>query len=630
MEYITLAYIVLLTGTQYFIGYILTQSAGRFMPGTDKGQVYDVVAMVPFYWLLGLLVHITSAFILKCLGANWWVATLAPLMLFVPGWRFVRPSVRLLRSSLKSLVSIPFLLWLLVHLFLGNSLFSVGDGVFTPWVNNYGDLTFHLGMINHFTWQGDFPPEYHIYTGETLSYPYFVNVWAAMLWYPAASFLPALSLVFAAQWVLIWSAAYAFLTFGRARVLPWVLLFGGGSLLAVTQQPEVYSWRLINEGYPWTTWLSTIWVTQRSALMGMVVCLASTALVLNLPRLKNHGVLHCAMAGLLLGLSPLVHTHYFMVTALFLGGLLFIQAGVAIRENSKGINGVSVSLILSLNESKRFLFLFVLTCISIVFFPLLMGKSGMASVMLGWTVPVKPMGGASVAASLGMWVKNAAPWFLAMGFVWAVAKMHVRFVLLFGLFLLGNILKLATWDWDQLKFFLAVFTLFVVVWSDVLREDISWKLRASHFLLAILLIAPGVYEAKRIWGKPPNYQVYDIRKLELADLIRRNTSPDAVIASPTDHNSAATLGGRTLFYGYPGTLASHSLAYQSREFIQLNLHNIGQCKNLGSIAESLCPTHVVWDHASKKYWHRILPDDSFKKIASTHDGKFGLYEVLEK
>ncbi len=630
MEYITLAYIVLLTGTQYCSGYILTRLAGRFTPGTDKGNGYDLAAMVPFYWLLGLLVHISFAFLLKGLGANWWLATLLPLMFFVPGWRFVRPAIRLVISSFRSLASISFLLWLLVHLFLGNSLFSVGDGVFTPWVNNYGDLTFHLGMITHFTWQGDFPPEYHIYAGETLSYPYFVNVWTAMLWHPVASFLPTLSFVFAAQWVLVWSAAYAFLTFGRARILPWVLLFGGGSLWAITQQPEAYSWSLINEGYPWTTWLSTIWVTQRSAMMGMMVCLASTALVLNLPRFNHLGVLHYGMAGLLLGLSPLVHTHYFMVTALFLGGVLFVQAGIAIRQNMKTTEAFSLGVVFSLAESKNFLFLFFLTCISIVFFPLLMGKSGMASIMLGWTVPVKTMGWSSVSGSVAMWLKNALPWFLAMGFVWAVTKMHVRFMLLFGLFLLGNILKLATWDWDQLKFFLAIFTIFSVVWSDALREERSWKLRVPHFLLVILLIIPGLYEVKRIWEKPPNYQVYNVRKLELADMIRRNTLPDAVIASPTDHNSAATLGGRTLFYGYPGTLASHSLAYQSREPIQLNLHNISQCRTLGLVEPSLCPTHVIWDESSKKYWHRVVPDEGFKKIESTRDGKFGLYEVLEK
>ncbi len=630
MEYIILAYIVLLTGTQYCSGYILTRFAGRFLSGTEHTEGYDFATMVPFYWLLGLLVHISFAFLLKSLGTNWWLATFLPLMFFVPGWRFVYPSIRLLVSSLKSLASIPFLLWLLVHLFLGNSLFSVGDGVFTPWVNNYGDLTFHLGMITHFTWQGDFPPEYHIYAGETLSYPYFVNIWAAMLWHPVASFLPTLSLVFTVQWVLIWSAAYAFLTFGRARFLPWVLLFGGGSLFAITQQPEVYSWRLINDGYPWTTWLSTIWVTQRSALMGMVVCLASTALVLNLPRLKSHGVLHYGMAGLLLGLSPLVHTHYFMVTALFLGGLLFIQAVVAIWQNKNEGNRITLGFVYSLRESKHFFFLFVFACISIVFFPLLMGKSGMASIMLGWTVPVKAMGWSSVSASIGMWAKNAAPWFFAMGFVWAVAKMHVQFMLLCGLFLLGNILKLATWDWDQLKFFLAVFTLFVVVWSDALREGVSWKLRAPHFLLAILLIVPGVYEAKRVWVKPPNYQVYNIRKLELADMIRRNTPQNAIVASPADHNSAATLGGRTLFYGYPGTLASHSLAYQSREPVQLNLHNISQCRTLGLVEPHLCPTHVIWDESSKKYWHRVVPDEGFKKIESTRDGKFGLYEVLDK
>lgn len=628
MEYIILIYIVLLTGAQYLLGYILTRAGACLLPGGSETAQFDHAAMVPFYWLFGLLLHLTLAFILKCLGANWLVATALPLALILISKKEFFNALSLVKNATRHLASVPFVLWMLLQIFWGINLFSIDDGIRTPWVNNYGDLTFHLGMISHFTWQGDFPPSYHIYAGETLSYPFFVNLWATMLWRPFAV-LPVLSVVFAAQWVLMWACAYVFLTFGRARFLPWVLLLGGGSLVAIVNQPDVFSWSLISKGYPWTTWLSTIWVTQRSALMGMGVCLGSAALVLNLPRFKQHGTVHIAMAGAMLGLSPLVHTHYFLVSALFLGGYLFLKAFLSVRELVLSSGYFSWRESIGLAASQHFLILFVLTCVSIFFFPLLMGKSGMAGLMLGWEVPVQPAGLGSMTGSANMWLSNATPWLLALGFVWLVSKQHLKMSLLVGLFFLGNILKLASWDWDQLKFFLAVFTLFLVVWSDYCRRELSWKRMLPHYALALALIIPGGYEAFRIWTSPPNYQVYNPVKLELAEMIRTHTSIDAIIASPADHNSAATLSGRSLFFGYPGTLASHSLNYKTREYIQTDLHKIGLCQRNHTFDHSLCPTHVIWDESAKKYWHRIRPSAEFKQIAKTKDGQYGLYEVPE-
>ncbi len=639
MEYIILIYIVLLTVAQYVFGYVLTaiaqqklffgvpaeQIAGAIQ-GQGKGQP-NAVGMIPFYWLFGLLLHLSLIFVVKILGANWWLASLLPFLLMLFCRNHILPALSLLRSSIRCLINGPFLVWLGFHVFLGYSLFSVSNGIYTPWVNNYGDLTFHLGMIHHFQAQGEFPPQYHIYAGETLSYPYFVNLWATVLWNPIP-FLLTLSVVFAAQWVLLWSCVYAMLTQGKGRYLPWLMLFGGGSLFAVFSLPGEFSWKLINEGYPWTTWLSTIWVTQRSALMGMVICLASCSLVLNVARIDRHGVFNCALAGVLLGLSPLVHTHFFVVTALFLGGYLSLSALPAIRRLSLSEGASTFVDYCKLPECQKFLFLFFLTCISVAFFPLLMGKSSMASLMLGWAVPVKNAGLDSLAASALMWLTNALPWLACMAVVWCFSKSHLKFVLLFALFLLGNIVKLATWDWDQLKFFLAVFTVFIVVWRSALPQMRTWKSKAPNYALALILLIPGVYEFGKIWRSPPNYQVYDLLKLELAQIIMHKTSKDAIIASPSDHNSAATISGRTLFYGYPGTLASHSLDYKTREDIQMNLFKISRCKEIANFDRNLCPTHLIWDAAGRKYWHRVRPADGFKEVFSIKNGEYGLYEIV--
>ncbi|MFL0809729.1 MAG: hypothetical protein K6L76_04885 [Agarilytica sp.] len=570
--------------------------------------------------------------LLKSQGLPWLLSSLLPFVLLYFYFDEVKACLQNLRAALRYLWNIPFLIWLVVQVLLGVSLFNVNDGVRTPWVNNYGDLTFHLGMISHFTWQGDFLPEYHIFSGESLSYPFFVNLWSTVLWRPLPSF-PALSAVFAAQWVLLWSVVYAVLVQKRGFFLPWLLLLGGGSLIAVFTKPE-YSWRLINEGYPWTTWLSTVWVTQRSALMGLAVCTAAAGLVFNLPKFESHGRVHYAFAGALLAFTPLVHTHFFVVTSLFLGGYLFLIAIVKYRQHSLQIQEFSWSSFCSLESSQKFLVLFFFTCISIVFFPVLLGKSGMASLMLGWSVPVTPAGLNSIATSFIMWMKNAWPWAAVMLFIWWVTRAHLRCALLVGLFLLGNILKLATWDWDQLKFFIAIFALMLVLWSDALEKLKVERLGQikqfiPHALFALLLMIPGTIELFKVVKEGGDYQVYNSMRIELAALVRNNTEPEDIIASPDDHNSAATLSGRSLFYGYPGTLASHNLNYHDREVIQKDISKIQKCFNLLKDNKQECPSYIVWGESARKYWHRVKPNNGYEEVAKTANGEFGLYRVGE-
>lgn len=625
MEYIILLYVAMVTCAQYIFGYILAQELSRGLSKYHTKVTFLTAEFIPFIWLFGLLAHLAVVMLLKSQGLPWMISSLLPFALMYFYQDETIACLQVLRASLRKLINIPFIIWALFHIFLGFSLFNANDGVRTPWVNNYGDLTFHLGMITHFTWQGDFLPDYHIFSGESLSYPFFVNLWATVLWRPLPHF-SVLSSVFAMQWLLLWCVVYAVLVQKRGHFLPWLLLLGGGSLVAIFTQSE-YSWRLINEGYPWTTWLSTVWVTQRSALMGLAVCVSSAALVFNLAKFENHGYAHYAFAGALLAFTPLVHTHFFVVTSLFLGAYLFILAMANYREYSLKIQEFSWPTFKEVEESRRFLALFFFTCGSIVFFPLLMGKSGMAGLMLGWSVPVQSAGIESITTSFVMWMKNAWPWAVAMIFVWVVTRSHLRCALLVGLFLLGNLVKLAIWDWDQLKFFIAVFAMMLVVWSDALEKIESFKKMIPHAVLALLLIIPGATEFFKVVNENPDYQVYSPGRVELAKIIRENTNPEDVIASPADHNSAATISGRSLYYGYPGTLASHNLAYGDREVIQKDLMKLQKCFMLAKTDKRECPAYVVWDEAAKRYWHRVRPAKGFEEVAKMQNGEHGLYRI---
>lgn len=628
MEYIIIIYLLVLAFCQLFLGYILSIGIRKALRSAPISAA-DLVRFFPPMWLLGLLAHLSLVFLLKSFGSPWIIAAFVPFAVLVPFWRELSAVLQALWLCKKSLLSLPFLLWLLFHVVLGLSLFSLKNGISTPWVNNYGDLTFHLGMIHHFVFQGDFPPQYHLYAGEPLSYPFFVNLWAAVLWWPSAD-LATLPGVFAFQWVMLWACVYYFLSVGRSYWLPWLLVFGGGSYFAIVAQPDVYSWRLIGEGYPWTTWLSTIWVTQRSSLMGMAACMASASLVINSAWYGERAYWKYALAAGILAMTPLVHTHFFLFTSLFLGGYLFLHAARNIFPLTR--LGARSGWMQLWNEpdSRLFLLFFLVTCFAVVYFPFILGKSGMTALMSGWTVPLKPWGWDALETSVSMWFKNAWQWFLVVTAVWLLSKKHLAFVVLLGLFVVANFVKLASWEWDQLKAFLAIFALFLMVWGadfDQRFATIKRKEVIAHYVLAVLLLLPGIYEFARIVKEWPSYQVYDPKKVKLAQIIREVVPVNAVVASPTDHNSAGTISGRTLYFGYPGTLASHNINYQAREQVQSNLDRIVDCKQRSDMDVSLCPTYLIWDAASFNYWKRDPKDSEFEKLLSIPDGSYSVYRL---
>ena len=626
MEYITIIYLLLLSAAQTLLGYALIVIIGKRLPASVDHTHLLSAKYLPFVWLFGLLGHLSLVFVGKSLGLPWWAATSLPFFIVGLALHSFAEVTRLLWRASPSLLSVPFFIWCALHLYLGLSLFTVDQGISTPWVNNYGDLAFHLGMIQHFVFVGDFPPNYHLYAGESLSYPFFVNLWTAVAYAPFKD-ITLLPTVFAIQWLLLWSCVYYFFSAGRAHFLPWILVLGGGSFFAIIQQPDVFSWKLISKGFPWTTWLSTIWVTQRSALLGLAVCAAALALVLNLLRDKSHGQANIVLAGGILAMSPIAHAHFFLVTTVFLGGFLFarvIQDIVTQRQNLP-----TLAAVFELQSSQRFLCLFIAASCAVFYFPLLLGKSGMMSLMWGWNTVGGGTGYEALENSAVMWLKNAVQWFVVFGVLWALSKQHICFFLLTLLFILANMIKMVNWEWDQLKVFLAIFTVFIAVWNNYfISKKFTRKWITVNYLLALFLIIPGTYEAWRVLKDKPNYEVYSTVKMEIAELIREHVPADAIVASATDHNSAATISGRKLYFGYPGTLSSHNIVYQPREQVQRDLSRIHDCQLKNPIDISLCPQYLVWDGAGQRYWHPAKPGAGFEKVATTRDGLHGIYKIV--
>ena len=641
---------------------------------------------------LGLLTHLTLLFFLKVLGLPWLVALVVPLLPVLIRIRSVQRELRLPELSLN------FVAWFFVAVALGLSLFYAVRGIETPWANNYGDLTFHLGMISSFVFGDNFPPQYHLFAGERLSYPFMVNLWSAGLWWLDPSW-KMLSFIFAFQWVVVWCLIFFLLNGNRYRLLPWALLFGGGAF----QYGSEYSWTLIQKGHPWTVFLTTIWVTQRSAMLGICALLAALALIADAWRdpLRGRCDPRLVCGGLLFALSPLVHAHICMVGILFVllvlsGRLLqawqpalvrvparlteqeghplrlpvlmillaLSAAGLALvlqklakagisdavwRFRARGLaeapgillawktvllilSGVLAVAVLYLvardarrwvrtladsvrngyaDERGRAALCALLTFTgsllpALIFLPWLLGKTGMVSLMSGWSVPLAAANPVldQLATSAGFWVKDAWPFLLMVVIFWCASARHLECGALLLLFVLGNVLKLAAWEWDQIKVFIAIYAVFLFVWSRE-KQQVVYRL---HYVCLILAV-PGILEAWRIFNAGESYTVFSPEALAQAEGVRKAVPVHEIVASAPDHNSPVVLSGRPMFMGYTGTLWSHGLPYQKREEMLKDVNKLCACPNaqLLEANTNVCPQWLFWTSAEQRYFRVQQP-----------------------
>lgn len=558
------------------------------------------------YYFLGLLLFLIVVFVLASLGIP---LSVASFFSFCPAiWLLGRFSLWRARWNWRP--SLNFSLWFTVVLTFGISLLSTVDGIQTPWRNSYGDSTWHLGMIASFVFGQNLPPENHLFAGEVLSYHFLVNLWSAALW----SFWPTLTgihWIFVYQWVLIWVAVFYLLDSKNFPLLPWTLLFGGGAFYVVWRALGIesgiqfsaygpYAHDLISHGYPWTPFLTTIWVTQRSALFGLPLMLASVtlahrALYFETERMEKDLLL----AGLLLGLSPLAHTHLFLIGSIYLFCLIAVEG---------------------FRRQKFFLKWFLAGIIPApLFAPWILTKSHIVQIAGAWMQEhVYQSQGllASVEAGAKLWFENAFWWLVLSGFAVFLTRKYLSGLILLALFLAANFFLLAVWDWDEIKVFLALYIISISMWS----LSNTPMVRRAHWTLVLLLI-PALTELIVTLKLYQRYTMYSAEEVIQARDLRMFADPRDVIAAAPDHNSLVTISGRRMFYGYEGALHAYGIDYQSRQKMFKDLDALKTCLPAD---DKICPKYLLWTWREKKYWQREEPGPGVERTRLSYVYRFPL------
>jgi hypothetical protein len=135
------------------------------------------------------------------------------------------------------------------------------------------------------------------------------------------------------------------------------------------------------------------------------------------------------------------------------------------------------------------------------------------------------------------------------------------------LFLISNTVKLAPWEWDNIK----VLIYWFVGSLPLAALFLAWLwekgagLKALAVLCLIALTLSGALDVWRTISGQINYKVFDKDAVKIAELIKQKTAPNALFLNAPTYNSAVVLTGRRSLMRYSGHLSSYGIEYEPRE-----------------------------------------------------------------
>ena len=500
----------------------------------------------------------------------------------------------------------------LFWLFFERAMLDTAQGIFTGGSNNLGDLPFHLGAIYSFTDGGNFPPENPSYAFAKFSYPFMADL-------ITAAFVPFSAKVHDAM--LVQNVAWAFsllvilerftlkFTGNRlaGKIAPVLLFFSGGlgfiwffkDFWQGAQPLTEFLWKLpqdytINENFRWGNSLVTLFITQRSLLFGMPLTIIVLQKLWQIfaaenteknrehqPNGKPFTIYHLPftifLTGLLAGTLPLIHVHSLAVLFIVTASLFFFKID---RWREWLAFGAGVAFI-TLPE-----LLWVMS-----------GSATRLTEFVAWNFGWDKRD----SNFFWFWVKNTGAFIPLLVFgLWLVADAvagknetteanksqkpqpkaaekihhspftihHLYFYLPFLFcFLVSNLVKLAPWEWDNIKvliyWFVGSLPFVAVFLAELWNENKILKTVAAACLIALTF--SGALDVWRTITGQTNYKVFDKDAVAVAAQIKSKTAPKTLFLNAPTYNSAVVLTGRRSLMRYSGHLSSYGIDYRERE-----------------------------------------------------------------
>ncbi|MBK9164587.1 MAG: hypothetical protein IPM21_11895 [Acidobacteria bacterium] len=622
-------------------------------------------------FVLGFAFGITPAVAVATL-----LITLLPLILLLDESRrkaFDRDRI-LARGKLQGATGIKFLRFFYYACFLGllilffdRAIIINEQGIFTGGSNNLGDLPFHLGAIYAFTEGASFPPDNPNFAGVKFTYPFIADLITAMFMKLGVGVREAM-LVQNVAWafsllVVLERLVLKLVGDTLAAKLAPVLLFLSGGLGFVVFFGDYFGqskglfeliWNLpkdytIGDQFRWGNSLTTLFLTQRSLLLGMPIALIAIGAMWRVfgetedaEKSDDSKVLYAQLlpyllVGLAAGTLPLIHVHslaVLFVVGLFALGfrpgrwreLLAFALGTAVIA----VPLLAWSMTGSATRTSEFIgfhfgwdkrddyFLWFWLKNTGLLLPLLA-----TGIYLVWTAARPAMEKANEKKKASKAEREADA--VAIKASPTLLLFYVPFAVLF---VVSNVFKFAPWEWDNIKILIywyvmsLPFVVLAIAW--LWRRLAGWKAVAA--VAVVVLTMSGGLDVWRTLSGQINYRVFEPDAVTVANRIRASTRPDSVLLNAPTYNSAVVLSGRASFMRYAGHLGSHGIDYKPREEDLKTIYRGGP--QAEELIRAYGITHVL---ISPEERNTLSPNEQFfaRYPVIAESGQYRVYKLVE-
>ena len=500
---------------------------------------------------------------------------------YKPDLRSLRACLRvpaLSRADATGLLVSAFLTLFCAYLLHTHVLRPAADGSLWVGQSTFGDLGMHLGFAESLYRQGTFPPEYSIYPGEPVNYPFLVDAASGSLRFFGLSLrmaviVPSVVMLVCVFWG-VWLLADK-LTGGRVgpTLMSWLLFVGNGGFGFVYfagkyKFSEIFTGfyttptNLVGEDIRWVNVICDMLIPQRATMAGWCVVIPAIFLLITAVEktLDDRGGRREIVAlAILAGAMPMMHTHSFLALGILSAAWFFCALPQAKRT------GRVKALVLN-----YVLYGAVCLCLAAPqFFKWTMSAVRTGNLLqwnLGWV--------AGANGALNSWLvfflMNVGVIFIAM---WPTAftMRGERLALFLGaqaIFVLSNFVAFQPNLYDNNKLLYIWFLITDILVCASLWDILAAAPRRLRAAVAGVIVFLGTFSGalSLVREAVSGYQFLSAEQVEAAEFVIDNTAPDSVFLTATSHtNPVSTLTGRNIVCGSSLYLYYHGVEYQERE-----------------------------------------------------------------
>ncbi len=513
-----------------------------------------------------------------------------------------------------------FFLFLLQRHMLPESI----DGLSTPH-NTFGDIQYHLAMINSFSLGKNFPPQNPIYAGVRLSYPFMIDFYSAVfrtvdLNLQYSLIIPGLifGICFFSFFILF---AYRFLKSGIGALISLLIFaFNGGlgGYLVLKEAifssnfsralPEKFSSVIDKYNFRFPNGISSVFMAERPILVGM----SAFFLILILFWLsfeKEKADRELGLAGLIIGLLPLWHTH----TLIALGLVLPFYVVCYWIYNKVSFKRVLRFIAPIFYFSIPLGFLGILWHIPQVFG----GGVHFFSLKTGWVVGSEGF--------WKFWLINLGifPVLILFAFLFLNKIQKLFYLSVLSIPFIANFVNFQPFAWDNYKILL----IWYAVSSIAVAKLVSFLLMKRNIgkIAAIgIILFSTISGAVLIVGDYLTYYgLFSKEDIELSNWEIMNTKPTDLILTGPQHDQFSILAGRKILMGYPGYLWTQGIdsGHRGNDIKKMYHGDMNLIKNYGV-------KFIVLGYEEKNSYH---PDEKFLDsnfILVKQTENFKIYKVI--